>query len=549
MDKVVEQISEMEKAKDVHMRAETPVHLEPGDNLEASENLEVKKKKKIKIPDWYQGKQEVLTERFSGFFGVAFLFGILYTFCMYKNPYGVLYPVMTGLAYWAVAMMLRTISMSVKRDSWFLVIIAVLLGVAVCRTADMVLICMIKLGEFLLLLIFVIHQFYDDRKWSIGKYLGALAVFVCYCIGTVFYPFSQGKYFFKKVNIHKYKNFVYVMIGLACAVPLVTMAGWLLGQADAVFGAVIRGWIASFLNIWSIGLIVVMIVFGTFGMYCLVSGACMEGIKSDEKNVRVLEPVTAMTCMSMVALLYVFFCTIQIYYLFMGKGSLPEEMTYSSYARQGFFQLLFVAVMNLIMVLVNLKYFKKNKFLNFILTVICGCTYVMIVSAFYRMALYVGEYHLTYLRVLVLWFLALLAVLMAGVVVLIFKNEFPLFKYCLVTVSLFFMEFSFMRPERVVAEYNVKHVEEWSQGDFEYMTQRLSADAVPVVMRVMGAENELIKKFYDGDEKNFYSGYYSREIWTGYDRIHRSFRSFNFSYEEAKKAMNDEYKNFLEVTR
>lgn len=147
--------------------------------------------------------------------------------------------------------------------------------------------------------------------------------------------------------------------------------------------------------------------------------------------------------------------------------------------------------------------------------------------------------------------------MMAGVVVLIFKNEFSLFKYCLVTISLFFAGFSLMRPERVVAEYNVKHVQEWSQGDFEYMTYRLSADAVPVVMKVLGDENGLIKKFYDSDEKSFYKGYYFREIWLEYDSIHKSFRSCNFSYEEAKRAMADDlkkyglddYVNCLEVVR
>ena len=65
------------------------------------------------------------------------------------------------------------------------------------------------------------------------------------------------------------------------------------------------------------------------------------------------EPVTAVTCMSAIALLYLFFCGIQVIYLFLGKGSLPEGVTYSSYARQGFFQLLFVAVLNLGMVLLN----------------------------------------------------------------------------------------------------------------------------------------------------------------------------------------------------
>ena len=502
--------------------------------LGADEAQMLEKKKKKKIPEWYQGKQAILTDKFSHFFGAALIFGILYTFCMYKNPYGIMYPVMIGGGYAVIAVMLRMISIKIKRESWFLVAAAVLLGVSTCRTADMMLIWLNKLGEFLLLLIFVIHQFYDDRRWSIGKYLGTMAVFLCHCIGTIFYPFSQGKYFFKKINIQKYKAGVCVLVGLACAVPLVTVVCLLLGQADAVFGAIITHWIESFLNFWSMMAIFFMMAFGTFGIYCLISGACRENLGAVEKDVRVLEPIAAMTCMSAVAVLYVFFCVIQIYYLFMGKGSLPEGMTYSSYARQGFFQLLFVAIMNLVMVLVNLKYFKKNGFLNFILIVVCGCTYVMIASAFYRMALYVGEYHLTYLRVLVLWFLVVLAVMMAGVVVLIFKNEFPLFTYCLVTISLFFVGFSLLRPERVVAEYNVKHVDEWSEGDFIYMTEHLSADAAPALMKVLGQKEELVE-----DRENFYEQYYNRVIERGYDRIHKSFRSFNFSFEEAKKAVGD----------
>ena len=39
-------------------------------------------------------------------------------------------------------------------------------------------------------------------------------------------------------------------------------------------------------------------------------------------------------------------------------------MTYAGYARQGFFQLLFVALLNLVMVLLCLKYFRRSKLLN-----------------------------------------------------------------------------------------------------------------------------------------------------------------------------------------
>ena len=213
-------------------------------------------------------------------------------------------------------------------------------------------------------------------------------------------------------------------------------------------------------------------------------------------------------------------------------------MTYSSYARQGFFQLLFVAVMNLVMVLMNLKFFKRSRFLNGVLTVICGCTYVMIASAAYRMALYVGEYHLTYLRVLVLWFLLLLACMMAGVVIMIFRNQFPLFGWCLVMVSVFFVGFSYMRPDRVIADYNAAHVGEWSDSDFTYMTQALSADAVPTVLEAL-EDNAVLGRFYSGGRTEFLTEYYRWVISKNYQVGAADFRTWNLSFEKAKQSFRN----------
>ncbi len=508
------------------------------DNMELESMYESRSvsKKETVVPGWNQGKEEILAGRFSWFMGVALAFGIWYTFCRYRNPYGITYPFMVAGAFAALAAMMRGLSMRVKKESWFLVGTAILLGISTCRTADLWLIGMNKLGIFLLVIIFVIHQFCDDRKWSVGKYLGVMAVYFFQCIGTIFYPFLQGRYFFRKVNMEKYGIVIRVAAGIGCAIPIVLVAGVLLGQADAVFGAVVTYWIDTFFNFESLMVMVCLMVLGTFGVYCLVAGACAEKIKDDEKMVRTHEPVAAITCMSLVLILYLLFCGIQIVYLFLGKGSLPDGMTYSAYARQGFFQLLFVAVMNFVMVLLNLKFIKKNKGLNFILCVICGCTYVMIASAAYRMALYVGEYHLTYLRVLVLWFLGLLAVMMAGVTVLIYKNEFSLFRYLLVVISIFFLGFSFARPERVVAEYNLKHVDEWTRGDFAYMTQQLSADAVPAVVKALEKDERLFE-FYSGERREFWQGYYDGVIGKQYNEFHKGIRCYNFSYEAAKQAL------------
>ena len=492
--------------------------------------------KKLTVPEWNKGKEEILTGKFFWFMGFALVFGILYTFCRYRNPYGITYPLMVAGVFVTLAVMMRGLSIREKKESWFLIGIAILLGISTCRTADIWLIRMNKLGIFLLVIIFVIHQFYDDRKWSVGKYLSVMVVYFFQCIGTVFYPFFQGRHFFRKVNAERYAIVLRVAAGIGCAIPIVMVAGVMLGQADAVFGAVVTYWIDTFFNFGSLTVMFCMTVFGTFLVYCLVAGACTEKIKTDEKMVRTHEPVAAIVCMSLVLILYLFFCGIQIVYLFLGKGSLPDGMTYSAYARQGFFQLLFVAMMNFVMVLLNLKFFKKNRGLNFILYAICGCTYVMIASAAYRMALYVGEYHLTYLRVLVLWFLGLLAVMMAGVAVLICKNEFPLFRYLLVVISVFFLGLSFVRPQRVVAEYNLKRVDEWTQGDFAYMTQQLSADAVPAVVKAL-EKDETLHKFYSGERKEFCREYYDLAIWRRYEKFRKGIRSYNFSYAAAKRAL------------
>lgn len=106
--------------------------------IQEKENIKKDMKKEIKeapVPAWRRGKQEVITQNFPIFMGVALAFGILYTFCMYKNPSGITYPIMVGGIYGVLAWMLRRLSVEWKRGSWFLIVTAVLLGIAVCRSA------------------------------------------------------------------------------------------------------------------------------------------------------------------------------------------------------------------------------------------------------------------------------------------------------------------------------------------------------------------------------------------------------------------------------
>ena len=137
---------------------------------------------------------------------------------------------------------------------------------------------------------------------------------------------------------------------------------------------------------------------------------------------------------------------IQIRYLFL-KAGLPEGITYSEYAHAGFWQLVLVVIINVSMVILCSELYEKNKWLNYMITIISLCTYVMMLSAAYRMKLYIDVYHLTFLRLCVLWFIAALAIVMAGVVISIYKKDFRLVNYMIAVSAVSYLIFSFSQPD------------------------------------------------------------------------------------------------------
>ena len=244
------------------------------------------------------------------------------------------------------------------------------------------------------------------------------------------------------------------------------------------------------------------------------------------RRVRYFDPVIGITFTSIVSLIYLIYCAIQILYLFIGmKAGLPEYVTYAEYARGGFWELLFVSVINFIMVLLCMYLFRENIILKVILSIICGCTFVMILSSGYRMMMYVREYYLTFLRILVLWFLIVLALILSGMVVSLYKKRFPLFHYIVVVVGVMYIGFSFSRPDVIVAKYDIAHWENMSGNDLYYLMYGMSSiDAAP----------EIAKIDLDDDEWDSVMYHYFLNIAEDNEGIY--FRKANYSRIRAKIA-------------
>ena len=156
---------------------------------------------------------------------------------------------------------------------------------------------------------------------------------------------------------------------------------------------------------------------------------------------------------------------------------LPSGYTYARYAREGFFQLLFVCILNVIIVLLGSELFRKNKILNAFLILITLCTYIMIASSTYRMGLYVSEYGLTATRLCVFWALGVIALFMLGVILSICRPAFSLFRYGIIVIGVCYLVLAFARPDYLVARYNTVCMED---TDYKYLMS-LSTDASPAL--------------------------------------------------------------------
>lgn len=474
-----------------------------------------------------------MEEDFPFFGGISLLFGTLFAFCLYKNPCGITYPLFTAFACLTGVAVCRKLGVPVKKDSWILLAFALLTGVGVCRTADMFLICLCTMALLLSGCIFALHQFYGDRTWNIGKYLSSILLYLFHAAGALPFPFRHTRNYLKNQNNRFVRQLPLFLGGFLAALPVLAVIVFLLGQADAIFSDLVTRVFHGILRPSLLFGFAARIVLGALSLYCLVCSCLLHGIPEEAPAGKKAGPAAVIAGLSMVTLVYVAFCLIQIVYLFLRRGTLPDGYTYSAYARQGFFQLLLVASLNLVMVLCCLKYIRPHPAVKLLLTLICACTYIMIASACCRMMLYVREYHLSYLRLLVLWFLAMLAVLMAGVTRLIHNPAFPLFRCSLAVVMVFFLALSWSRPDAVIAWDYVRHLEgdTFSSGDFYYL-YGLSADAAPA-LEYMTRHYAPEGAFSPNELQICLENYGSRKTYPPYGNL--TFRNYNFSYAKARK--------------
>ena len=374
----------------------------------------------------------------------------------------------------------------------------------------------------------------DENEWNFWDYLcgGVNAVFGA--IGSIARPFGDGNDFARLREKKENGKAREILIGIAVAIPVVLLIGGLLMSADLVFSNMIAKVFEGIRIPANLAGICFMLCFGFISSYCGVRYTAYRKDRQD-REVKILTETTAMFTVSvLVAVLYVIFCGIQIIYLFGGGGELPAGVTYAEYARQGFFQLLVVCILNLGAVLTMEHFFQRNRAVDAVLTVISVCTIIMTASSGWRMILYIRAYQLTFLRVMVLVALAVITLLMAGTICYIWNRRFPLFQYGMAVVCVSYVLFAFAHVDAGIAAYDLAQIENGNTaGDYSYLSC-LSTDAAPVIAEYL---KEHPDKSYYGDGIYNWKWEYMQEN----DRMNQpvTLRTFNLSYLRAKRIFSE----------
>jgi len=280
-------------------------------------------------------------------------------------------------------------------------------------------------------------------------------------------------------------------VGLLIAIPLVGIVLWLLSSADAVFSGLFRSLGELFTGsvtglLWRIA--------RTFLLGLLLFSALYFLPRPREAKAAAI-PMTKeaqsapyITVLVLLNVVYLLFSFIQIRFLFGGAETAAMQGGYAQYARSGFFQLVAVAVINLGVVLMTQSRLPRSNAVKALCGLVLANTAVILVSAAFRMGLYISVYGLSVLRLLTLWGMLVIAVGIIASVIKLLRAEFRFFRVFFAFALASWVLLSLLRPDAVIANYNVDaylngHV---AQMDLDYLAV-METNALPAFEKLRAA--------------------------------------------------------------
>lgn len=215
---------------------------------------------------------------------------------------------------------------------------------------------------------------------------------------------------FIKIDTNKEKNdkVINIIFGTIIGVFISGLILALLTSADAYFDKFLSSIVTNInvdFNLWYVikGIIYFVILF-VIGINLFKN---KEIALKESKMSRVNKTVVT-TMLFIVNFVFVLFLISEISKLCGNFLKVPKGYIYSSYAREGFFQLLFVTLINfgiILYLIYKTNLVKEDKKVKYLVLSLIAFSIFLIFNSYYRMFLYIGRFGFTNLRLQVILFL------------------------------------------------------------------------------------------------------------------------------------------------
>ena len=275
--------------------------------------------------------------------------------------------------------------------------------------------------------------------------------------------------------------------GLVIAAPIAVLIGVLLASADPVF--------ASFFTLnfdfGQLTLDAVFVIAGSLWAAGLLRLAASEPVERVNGPAWRLGSIESLVVLAVLDTVFAAFALAQA---LAAMGSAGETLrsagvTYADYARSGFFQLLWVSGITLVVLVLFSRitgFASRKKRLAFVILAeaAIALTLLIVLVAFNRLSLYEQAYGLTMLRLYSHIFAAWIAVvflLFAADLAGIWRRRRWFVGATSATALALLLALNFVNPEAVVVALNTRHAQSAHKIDTQYLTE-LSSDATPALL-------------------------------------------------------------------
>ena len=478
-----------------------------------------------------------------GVIGVALALGGLGDILLRATPWGINYLV------WVTALVGLAVSLAkwgrvgAGGEGRWLVFVAVVFAAGVVLRDSPVVLFLDLLGVLISLSLAVWRGRSGSlRRSGIWDYvLGGLYTGALTSAGPI--PVSVADIEWREAIRGRWKGQVLaVSRGVLLAAPLLLLFGTLLVAADAIFERLVID-IFGFDLADVVSHLMLICFFAWISAGLLWAGLMArvpENLTIPRPRVVSLGIVEVGIVLGLLNLMFLTFVVIQVRYLFGGAGRVEATagLTYSEYARHGFFELVTVTALVLPLLLVahwllRTENRAHERLFKALAGVMIGLLFVIVASALQRMYLYQQEFGLTELRLYTTVFMLWISAVLIWFVLTVLRDRRERFAFgALVAGFVAIFAINAMNPDALIASTNIDRMEEGKRFDAYYLTT-LSADAVPVLVEALP---EI------GDRTLWKDHTVEQELVYRWDTRRPDWRTWNLSRSRARQSI----KNYLE---